>query len=67
MIPSNFPGVLEIYPDNKSIFHEDQCEFGENGNMELEYFFKYLLPRIDPSRQKRKRKRIISIVHLMQL
>ena len=67
MVPSNFPGVLQIDPDNKSIFHKDQCEFGENGNEKLEYFFKYLLPRIDPSRTKYKNKRIISIILLMRL
>lgn len=52
-VPSNFPGVLRINPENKeSVFHEDYREFGENGNEELEYFFKSLLPKIDPTRIK---------------
>ena len=43
--------------NNKSVFHKDYCEFGENVNEELEYFFKFLLPRIDPSQTEYKNKK----------
>ena len=60
-VPRNFPGVLEIIPrkdgGEQSYLHKNYREFGENGNEELEYFFKNLLPRIDPSRTKYKNKK----------
>ena len=57
-VPSNFPGVLKINPENNdSVFHKEYREFGENGNEELEYFFKSLLPKIDPTRIKYKNKK----------
>ena len=61
MVPRNFPGVLEIFPDNgtgkESHLHKNYREFGENGNGEFEYFFKHLLPRIDPPQIKYKKKK----------
>ena len=57
-VPRNFPGVLEICPGDptgkQSNLHKDDCGSGENRNEEFEYFFKHLLPRIDPPQTKYK-------------
>ena len=62
MVPRNFSEVLEIYPGcdtagKELILHKDYYEFRENKNEELEYFFTYLLPRIDPPQTKYKNKK----------
>ena len=61
IVPRSFPGVLQIFPGSDKektlCFHKDYREFGENGNEELEYFFKYLLAKIDPSRTKYRNKK----------
>lgn len=57
IVPESFPGTLVITPNKigNPFLHKDYRQYGEEGNVEFEYFIQYLLAELNPMRTKYKK------------